>query len=86
MRQITVTLSTKEVEEIIKKHLEKEGYEIKSVDFNIQEHFDQFDQGCGFHKLDSIKCSGTKGDEIDMSRERADKLFESFRMDEPNDI
>ena len=35
LRSVTVTLSEEELTKIVKKHLEKEGFEVQNVDFKV---------------------------------------------------
>lgn len=45
LRSITVTLSPDELTKIIKSYLEKEGFEVRNVDFKVSQHLEGYGMG-----------------------------------------
>lgn len=45
LRSVTVTLSPDELTKVIKEHLEKEGFEVRNVDFKISTHTEGYGKG-----------------------------------------
>lgn len=61
-KEITVKLTTKEVEEIVIKHLKLKGIDVQSVYFNINGHNREDDWRAEFpldYRLDNVICRGT---------------------------
>lgn len=52
LRSVAVTLPPEEVSKIIKQHLEKEGFEVRNVDFKVSSHLEGY--GMGEHEVHSF--------------------------------
>lgn len=49
LRSVAVTLDPNEVSKIIKSYMEKEGFEVRNVDFKVSSHIEGY--GMGEHEV-----------------------------------
>lgn len=62
-KEITVKLTTKDLQEIIIEHLKSKGVDVKSVYFNVNGHNMEDDWRAEFpleYRLDEVVCKGVK--------------------------